>query len=176
MTKDDCINIQLMFEGGYADVAGDPGGATNFGITQHTLSMLRNLPAFDNYPASVADLSRDQAAAIYGAVDWPQIHGDELPPAVACVLLNIAVNEGEGEAARILQAAVRVPVDGIIGPQTLRAVSTWTSAYMPTQTLVEELCARAAVRYAELYGVEGKFELGWMRRLFRLIALVLTTK
>lgn len=176
MTRDDCINILLQMEGGRADVAGDPGGATNGGVTQDTLSALRASGKFADLPASVDDLTREQIITIYEDTDWAQIRGDELPPALACVLLNVAVNEGEPTAVRILQSAVGALPDGVLGDVTMRAVAAWRSAYMAGQTLEEEVCARAAVRYAELYDKEGKFELGWMRRLMRVYTLAVACR
>ena len=36
MNRDQAIGLMIQLEGGYANVAGDPGGRTKYGITQAT--------------------------------------------------------------------------------------------------------------------------------------------
>jgi lysozyme family protein len=176
MTRADCIAVLLKFEGGDSNNPADPGGATRAGITQRTLTALRQERAeFSTYPESVFDLTSEQIVTIYEDTDWAQIRGDELPDGLACIVLNVAVNEGEPTAVRMLQACAQTQQDGVLGPATLAALHAWRSAYMPEQSLAEEFCAHAAVRYAELYPREAGFELGWMRRLFRVYTLATQT-
>lgn len=174
MTADDAIELMIRLEGGYADVSGDPGGATKYGITQRTLDSLQGkaLPAV--LPKNVVQLTPDQAHVIYRAVDWAAIHGDELPGALGALMLNSAVNQGEPTAVILLQNALGVTADGAMGPHTLSAIAVWKSSYMPGQTLAEEFAARVAAHYAQLYPTEAKFELGWFRRLMRVYTLALT--
>jgi lysozyme family protein len=173
MNRDDCIALQLKLEGGEANLKGDPGGHTKYGITQHTLDACS---AKDfTLPAYVGDLTTEQAASIYRTVQWRDIRGDNLPPALACLMLNSAVNQGTPTAIHMLQDCLGVPVDGILGPATLAAVPNWRSRYMPEQTLVEEFAAHVAARYAQLYGSESQFELGWFRRLFRVYTLTVSS-
>ncbi len=40
----DCLAFVLEEEGGYSDMPGDPGGATNMGITRATLADWRGKP------------------------------------------------------------------------------------------------------------------------------------
>lgn len=173
MTRDQIIAFMIRLEGGEANVAGDPGGHTKFGITQRTLDYLRS--QWWQLPANVADLTAEQATAVYERVEWADIHGDDLPTPLACLMMNAAVNEGEPTAIRMLQECVGEVADGILGPKTLEAVKTWHSRYMPEQTLVEEFAARVGAKYAQLYGTEAKFELGWFRRLFRVYTLAVNS-
>jgi|SRR6185312_7685704 len=172
MTRDDAITLMLRLEGGYADVKGDPGGRTKYGITQATLTAQR--AANHNLPLDVTDLSIGQAASIYRIVDWEVMRCDNLPPALAALMLNSAVNQGEPTAVALLQECVKVPVDFVMGPRTLEAVQAWRSPYMPEQTLAEEYAAHVGVKYASLYARQGQFELGWMRRLLRVYTLAVT--
>lgn len=173
MNRDQAIGLMIRLEGGYVCNAKDPGGATKYGITQRTLDSLQGkLPGL---PTNVAGLTEDNARAIYQAVDWAQIHGDDLPAGLAPLMLNSAVNQGEPTAVRLLQCCVGVAQDGVIGPGTLAAVRSWHSKYSPDQTLGEEFAALVAVRYASLAAREGTFELGWFRRLFRVYTLALMT-
>jgi lysozyme family protein len=176
MTRDQAIALMLLIEGGEANVKGDPGGHTKYGITQATLDRVRGL--FKNFPANVADLIDIQAALIYKTVHWATIRGDELTPTLAPLVLNAAVNMGEPRAVMLLQECVGVTVDGHIGAATLYAVRAWRSRYLPGQSLAEEFAAHVASRYAVLDNANGnltQFELGWFRRLFRVYTLAVST-
>lgn len=173
MNRDAAIALMLQLEGGYVNDPRDPGGATNFGITQSTLDSVRSKIA-RQLPADVHELTEDQATLIYQTVQWHDIAGDSLPPALACVLLNSAVNQGTGTAVELLQTVAKVPVDGVMGPATAAAVHRWSSVYDPRQNMAEEFCAHVAAHYARLDSKEDGFELGWYRRLFRVYTLAVT--
>jgi lysozyme family protein len=159
MTRDDIIAYVIGIEGGYVDNPQDPGGATNFGITQRYLDGVRVRNPM--LPANVADLTMAQAAALYQEDEWIAVHGDQLPWPLALLAFDTAVNEGPQRSILILQQALGVTADGIIGPGTLAAATA-------AGTLVcAEFAARRAVCYAQLDAVEGQFELGWMRRLIK---------
>jgi lysozyme family protein len=159
MNRDSIIAFVIGLEGGYVDNPADPGGATNFGITQKFLDMARSANVTMGLPASVADLTQAQAASLYRTVQWAAVQGDSLPSPLALLAFDTAVNEGQARAALILQQALGVTPDGVIGPQTL-AVATSAGPKVSA-----EFAARRAVCYAQLDAAEGQFELGWMRRL-----------
>lgn len=173
MTRDEAIALMIRLEGGESNVQGDPGGHTKYGITQTTLDSVTTRGLLKGLPANVADLSADQAALIYKTVQWTAIRGDELPPTLAPLVLNAAVNMGEPRAIMLLQETVGVAADASFGPGTLYAVHAWRSRYDPEQSLAEEYAAHVAVRYASLYAHLGQFELGWYRRLLRVYTLAL---
>lgn len=176
MTRDQAIALMLLIEGGEANVKGDPGGHTKYGITQATLTA--QAARDHTLPANVTDLTGAQAAGIYQTVHWAAIRGDELPPGLAPLVLNAAVNMGEPRAIMMLQDTVGVKADAAFGPGTLYAVRAWRSRYMPSQTLAEEYCAHVAARYAFIDNKNAdltQFELGWFRRLFRVYTLSVST-
>lgn len=175
MNKAQAIDLMILLEGGETNLAGDPGGHTKYGIIQRTLDNLQIPMREYDLPVNVADLTAEQAFVIYDKVDWQQIHGDELPGTLAPLMLNAAVNEGEPTAVGLLQECIGVTVDYTMGPHTLEAIKTWKSRYMPGQTLAEEFAAHVGVKYASLYAKEGQFELGWMRRLFRVYTLAVSS-
>lgn len=170
MNRDTAIALIIRLEGGEANLVGDPGGHTKYGITQRTLDAVRGV-ILQPMPTNVGDLTPWQATLIYRQVQWVHIRGNDLTPALAALMLNVAVNMGEPRAIMLLQETVGVPADGAFGSATLVAVEAWKSPYMPEQTLAEEFAAHCAVRYAKLNATEGQFELGWMRRLFRVYTL-----
>lgn len=96
-------------EGGLVDNSQDPGGLTQWGISQ------RAYPHLD-----IRNLTQAQAAGIYHDDYWQKIHGDDLPDEVAFALLDYAVNSGVGGAIRGLQRAIGAQVDGAMGAETLR--------------------------------------------------------
>jgi len=109
---DAAIAFVLAREGGYVNDPRDPGGETNFGICR------RDFPNVD-----IADLTAEDASAIYLRQYWAPVHGDDLPPGVALMVMDTAVNMGVGAAVRMLQSVCGVAVDGDIGPKTLAAAA-----------------------------------------------------
>lgn len=150
------------WEGGFVDDPHDPGGATKWGVTIRTLIAkgldLNNDGAIDR--RDIHDMTLDQARDIYFREYWQASGAPDLPPAVALVHYDCAVNQGVGRAIRILQKSVGAVADGIFGPKTLAAVRR-----AQTRPLVTEYCARRAVHYSSL-AIVARFGLGWFRRLF----------
>lgn len=112
---DKLIERVLAHEGGYVNHPSDPGGATNFGITERVAREW-------GYKGHMRDLPRETAVAIYRKNYWDRVQGDKLPDAVAFQVLDAAVNHGTGNAVRWLQRAAGVADDGSIGPVTLAAI------------------------------------------------------
>ena len=114
-------------EGGFVNDPDDPGGATKHGVTVHTMRRL-GLDLTGDGMVSVDDvrtLSQAQAVEIFVShyFDKPRI-GD-LPGSLQASAFDMYVNAGVN-TVRILQRLLaemgfRVTVDGVIGPQTLRA-------------------------------------------------------
>lgn len=159
MTRDEIIAFVIGLEGGFVDNAADPGGRTQWGVTQRYLNMARLASPDLNLPTDVADLSQSQAANLYAGDQWIAVKGDQLPWGLALQAFDTCVNEGPQRAKIILQQSLGVVADGIVGSTTLAAA---TSA---GPKVYAEFAARRAVAYAQLQATEGQFELGWMRRL-----------
>lgn len=114
-------------EGGFVNDPDDPGGATNFGVTIHTLRRL-GLDVTGDGVVDVADvraLNQEQAVEIFLTHYYARPRIGEMPEAVQASLFDMYVNAG-GNAVKILQRLLRdmgydVSVDGAIGPQTLHA-------------------------------------------------------
>lgn len=106
----------------------DPGGPTNLGITLATLAAWRSQPLTEqSHPALLAalqSLSETEAGAIYHARYWIPSLAARLPQPLAFMHFDAAVNHGVTGAARLLQTALGVDVDGEIGPVTLRAANS----------------------------------------------------
>jgi lysozyme family protein len=83
---DAAITSVLEVEGGYVDHPTDPGGRTNWGISQ------RAYPQVD-----IVNLTRQDAVAIYERDYWTPIPED-LPDALRFMAFDAAVNHGLGRA------------------------------------------------------------------------------
>lgn len=145
------IGRVLKHEGGYVNHPSDPGGETNWGITKHTARE-------NGYTGSMRKMTRDEAIGIYYQAFWLRYRCAEMADAVAYQFFDACINHGFGNAARMLQRAVDVADDGIIGNITLAAISK-----MPVNDVLLLLNAERIDFYTKLskFTVFGK---GWMRR------------
>lgn len=114
-------------EGGYVNDPDDPGGATNFGVTIHTMRRLGlDLDGDGDVDAGdVRALGRDQATDIFIEHYFHAPRITLLPGPLHASVFDMYVNAGSN-AVRILQRLLRdmgldIAVDGVIGPQTARA-------------------------------------------------------
>jgi len=110
-------------EGGFVNDPDDPGGATNFGVTIHTLRRLR--PGQRVGVEDVRALTREDAVAIYLDHYFNRPRIAELPQPLWPTVFDMQVNAG-ANAVRLLQRLLvdmgqDVAVDGAIGPQTIAA-------------------------------------------------------
>lgn len=160
-----CLNFTLKYEGGYVNHPNDPGGPTNFGITQNVLAGWRGRPVSST---DVRNMSRDEAADIYRANYWRAVRGDDLPAGVDLVVWDYGVNSGPSRAIKALQKALGVKSDGFIGAATLDAASK-----ADPHTLVIDICAQRQkfVRGLTTYKTFGK---GWEKRISACKALALS--
>lgn len=149
------IIFVLGEEGGYVDDPSDKGGATHFGISQ------RAYPDLD-----IKSLTVEQAAAIYYQDYWLPCQCDQLPAATGVMVFGTAVNMGKRAAIRFLQQSLKVKVDGILGPVTLRAAHLETPL-----TYASDYLSRRARRYHVIaYQDESqrRFLRGWLKRTYEL--------
>ena len=115
-------------EGGYVNDPDDPGGPTNHGVTIHTLRRLGlDLTRDGRIDAGdVRALNRDQAVEIFLTHYFTGPGLGALPEPLQPSVFDMYVNAG-ANAVRLLQGLVTemgfpCDADGVIGPQTLRAV------------------------------------------------------
>jgi lysozyme family protein len=152
---DRCLSLVLVHEGGFVDHPRDPGGATNLGITQATLSKSRGRPSFVE---DVRRLTKAEAGEIYRGSYWASVEGDRLPGGLDLAVFDFAVNSGPRRAVRMLQDLLGVAEDGVIGPHTLAAAD---AADVPK--LIADLSA-ARLRFLGGLSTWSVFGTGWRRR------------
>lgn len=116
---DRSLSRVLKSEGGYVNHPQDPGGETNFGVTQRVYDAYRSRLGLKR--ASVRYISKTEVAQIYRDSYWALAKCDQLPDGVDFVVFDGAVNSGVAQSAKWLQRALGVKDDGVIGPATIAA-------------------------------------------------------
>lgn len=149
MKFEQAVDIILKHEGGAVNHSQDPGGLTKFGISK------RSYPNID-----ILSLDIEGAKKIYKQDFWDLLQLDLFPPSMRLIVFDCAVNQGPGAAIGLLQAALGVKVDGVLGPDTFNAM-----AQANTNKLVNTYARLRFNRYVD----NPKFQFfgeGWLRRLF----------
>jgi lysozyme family protein len=140
------------------DVPGDSGGLTKFGIDQASHPNI-----------NINHLDYSGAAAIYHDQEWTSCRCDELPAGYDIAVFDIAVNNGRGTAAKLLQLALNrvvasnplLVVDGFIGAKTIAAATASGEKGLAT------LLQLRAQRYFDIvhnHPTQKKFLNGWIDR------------
>lgn len=145
----------LRHEGGFVNHPKDPGGMTNLGVTRRTWEEWTGRKASE---AEMRSLTREKVAPLYRANYWNAVKGDDLPPAIALMAFDFAVNAGPGRAIKVLQSVLSVTADGRIGPVTLGAVNAADEA------LLVHRYADARRAFYRALSTFPTFGRGWMRR------------
>lgn len=133
-TVDTLIDHVLRREGGYVNDPDDPGGATNYGITIHTMRRF-GVDVDGNGVVDIRDVKKlpiETARKIYKREYFEGPRIDDLPEVLQASVFDMFVNAG-GNAIKILQRLLndmgqQVTVDGALGPQTIGAAHAAASA------------------------------------------------
>lgn len=153
------VDLVMQHEGGYADVAQDRGGKTNYGISQ------KQYPDLD-----LASLTREQAIELYRRDYWQPEFDKIAMQKMADKLFDSSVNMGSSTAIRLLQQALNdirftVTVDGRFGAQTLQGLNLACQSH--AKRLLDAWRARLSRHYVDLV-LQDRTQLifldGWLRR------------
>jgi lysozyme family protein len=151
-------------DGGYNETPGDAGGATKYGLSLRFLKTQGKLYDKDMDGDVDADdvraITLADAQAIYLLNFWTPIRGDELPPCLAMLMFDAAVNSGVPQAIRWLQQALGLKPDGQFGPLTMGMVNKTPN--------VNEKFHDARVAAMVQMRDWNLFSHGWARRVARL--------
>ena len=151
MSFDTIIDMVLEHEGGYVDHPSDPGGETKYGISKRSYPLLE-----------IKDLTKEKAKEIYRYDYWNKIRGDDIHPAIACVVVDFAVNSGVYRASKVLQRVCDTGVDGIIGSGTVKAVNETIDK--EGVIFVVEGVTQSRQKFLEGLDTYKTFGRGWDRR------------
>jgi len=179
----------LGHEGGYVDHAADPGGATNYGIS---LRYLRDRGDLDGDGILDGDIDGDgdvdaddirglklgDVKHLYHTGFWtPNRLNEVMSQPIATKIFDLCVNMGSRQGWKLVQracnaAAMRFPDwddivdDGVVGPNTLRAVNTYSDGDEPDH-LLETIREVQAQFYRDLVERKPSLEVflaGWLNR------------
>jgi len=146
-----------MWEGGLANVKGDLGGLTKFGVTQSTYNTYRR--SLDEKPQSVRLITETEVRNIFENRLWIGTGANKLPPLLGIVQLDTEVNFGTGGSN---------PKKHIKGASAF--LQETLSAARPGETDLElaqdYINLRIAFRYERVnyYPSQKKFLQGWLNR------------
>lgn len=149
----------LVREGGeaYTDNPDDRGGPTKYGITQATLSAWRKTPQSAD---DVKALTEGEALDIYRAEYAKPFL--VLPDPLVPIMVDMAVNHGPVRAIKLLQRAVGVAEDGVLGTETRDMVQK-----LSARRVCAAVVAERQIFYARIVVLEPnqlKFLVGWTNR------------
>lgn len=156
MTFDEAFTKLLGHEGGFVDHKADPGGATNWGVTERVARA-------NGYTGSMRDFPQVAAKHIYRKSYWDSVRADELPPAIRYAVFDAAVNSGPTQAVKWLQRAVGASDDGRIGPQTLTMARAAQPDFAARRMLAQRL------KFMTDLKTWPHFSRGWARRVADLL-------
>ena len=112
------LRFSLRWEGGdHHPTLADPN-PTRKGITQRFYDAVAKKYGWRQ--SSVFDLTDPEIAMCYRLI-WEQSKAIQMPRLLACVHFDCSVNMSGPRANRVLQRALGVMADGVIGPRTLEA-------------------------------------------------------
>ena len=155
--SDDAIIATILAHEGsvYTNDKADSGGPTRYGITLANLTSWRGQPCTAD---DVRQLTKAEAEAIYrGQYIRPF---DTLPEPLRINVIDMGVNAGVGRATKLLQQMVGTDVDGWIGTETLKAITSgvdWNALYCGFRLAFYEDLILARPK-------DRKFRNGWRRR------------
>jgi lysozyme family protein len=170
---DKVMDYVLKNEGGYVWNPNDPGGPTNFGITQAQLSQWRGVPVS---PVDVEGLTIEEAKKIYYVHFWCPIGvTTKTPLAIATCILDTSILYGPHFGVLFAQNSLNtlganIAADGQLGPVTNIALLT-----VDVKTFVETYVANILIRIDSVIAARPKSETfrgGWTARAKRLLTLV----
>ena len=158
MNFDTAFTKLIGHEGGFVDHPDDPGGATNWGVTQRVARS-------HGYTGHMRDLTVTTAKAIYRKDYWDAVRAEDLPPVIRYAVFDAAVNSGVGQATRWLQRALGVADDGRIGPLTIAAATMAEPDVLLRKMLSQRL------KFMTSLSNWPSFSRGWARRIADLMEM-----
>lgn len=184
------IETILKHEGGLVDHPDDPGGITNYGISlRWALREHRSVAGDSLFDVDgdgdvdgddIRSMPRETAVEIYRIAIWDAHNYSTIfDQGVATKVFDMTVNMGPVQSHKNVQRACRaagrhIADDGLIGPNTLRALNGADPESLLAATRSEmagfyrALILRNSALLAEGHNVHDftKFREGWLRRAY----------
>lgn len=116
------IPFILRWEGGFANVPGDRGGATNKGVT---LATFRSVFGKEKTVQDLKQMTDAEWQYIFRFLFWDRFRADQIvSQKVANACVDWAWHSGTVNVAKRIQKLVGVKSDGIVGSITLCAINS----------------------------------------------------
>ena len=153
---DRSLNLVLKSEGLYSNNPKDPGGETMMGVTKAAWSTYLKRPIADGEMAklTVADIT-----PFYKALYWDKSYCNQLPTGIDYMVFDASVNMGVGQSIRLLQKSLGCVPDGVIGPNTMKAIND-----ADAKTMIDKFSAQKEQFYRSL-STFATFGKGWLARI-----------
>lgn len=146
-------------EGGFTDDKNDRGNWTSGVVGKGTLKGTKFGISAMSYPdVDIKNLTVAQAKVIYKKDYWDALGMERFPDALQFQLFDAAINHGWRRVVPMLQRAVKVSDDGIIGSKTTAAVNAMDISDLLMRFLAERIEYFTKVSTFKIYAV------GWMMR------------
>ena len=157
MTKNfrDCLELVLKHEGGFVNHPKDPGGMTNLGVTKN---VWQDWIGHEVDEKAMRALTPAIVAPMYEMKYWRTSYCEKLPRGLDLLVFSMAVNAGSGRSVKLLQDAIGVVADGVIGPNTMAKINEAN-----VETLIDKFSEARTSFYKGLktFPVFGS---GWLSR------------
>jgi len=159
----------FLHEGGFNNIKGDNGGATNWGISLALLKSL-NIDINEDHKVDWLDikvLSKEEAQEIYFNNFWKPFYDTIKYEKVAIKIFDIGVNAGSKKSHILLQRALvklgsTIVIDGMIGKNTLNEITKYTE-----DQLLKSIVQVQSTFYNDIVKAnptQSKFLKGWLNR------------
>lgn len=155
------LKLVLAHEGGFVNHPADPGGPTNFGVTQKVYDAYRVNKGLASQ--TVRMIGQDEVADIYRNQYWGA-PCERLPAGVDYAVFDYSVNSGRTRAVMDLQRTLNdngagLKVDGQAGEATFAALSKMNDI----SSLIESYCDHR-MSFLKSLSTFKTFGTGWKRR------------
>jgi lysozyme family protein len=151
----DCLELVLKHEGNFVNHPKDPGGMTNLGVTK---KVWEDWIGHEVDEKAMRALTPAIVAPMYEMKYWRTSYCEKLPRGLDLLVFSMAVNAGSGRSVKLLQEAIGVVADGVIGPRTMARINEAN-----VETLIDKFSEARTAFYKGLktFPVFGR---GWLSR------------
>ena len=149
----------LSWEGGFANIPGDRGGATNKGVT---IATYRSVFGKERTVEDLKTITDIEWLHIFNTLFWNRWKADQIQSQAIANLLVDWVWASGNYGIKIPQRVLGVSIDGIVGPKTLAAIN----GYHNQKELFAKLWHEREDFFKRIAtGAQKKFLRGWLNRL-----------
>jgi len=151
----ECLVKVLKHEGGFVNHPKDPGGMTNLGVTK---KVWEEWVGHEVDEKAMRELTPALVGLMYEMKYWRTSYCEILPRGLDLLVFTMAVNSGSGRSVKLLQDAIGVVADGVIGPNTMAKINEAN-----VETMIDKFSEARTSFYKGLktFSVFGK---GWLSR------------